>query len=401
MFDSTLNSAISIDTSAETVHFYYKAADGSFRHDTESYKAKPFSDEFFEKIKGVLKSYKGKNPSAPIQKSVLILPDDIFLTDVISVPFINKRALDNSLTLAINSIYGNANEISYNTYEIIQNKQIATYGLVGIKKPLMASINEAMTASQISPSGITFSANATANGALVLNPKLKSGSFLLLDLKRDSAKFVFVIKGRTMGFYTLPFGYAILNRTKLTSEDLLFDHSSGEILVLNAKEKARAKQLTLGFGAGYEDDPYEEVAEDETVTDEISATSEEDDGIPAIIDIKDGNRKTARKLPKFMTRPAPESEEAYVYENFRIFVKWALDLIGENSAITSLAPMEAVYVNMPEEYNFLYSMINENKKEKRVEFIPLRGENSKNKSFRDLELFGGLYIKQYNKINNF
>ena len=51
-------------------------------------------------------------------------------------------------------------------------------------------------------------------------------------------------KGRTIGSYFLQYGYKILESNKLVYENMLSNHDLAEITVLNAKEKAKAKQLT-------------------------------------------------------------------------------------------------------------------------------------------------------------
>ena len=54
----------------------------------------------------------------------------------------------------------------------------------------------------------------------------------------------YIVKGKVCGCYPLPFGYSMLYKSRLAAEDLLFDHSSGELLVLNAKERAKSHALT-------------------------------------------------------------------------------------------------------------------------------------------------------------
>ena len=236
------------------------------------------------------------------------------------------------------------------------------------------------------------------NGAFALNAKLKNGTFLLLDIKETASRFAFVNKGRTVGSYALPFGYSMLYKSRLAAEDLLFDHAGGELLVLNAKEKAKAKQLTM-MG--------EEVLADEDAQDLEQvmqpAGESEDSDLFGSNPYGDG-KKTGRKLPKFMLRDAPTDRDGFVFENFRIFMKWTLDLIARNSDITAQGTIDTVYVNIPRAFNFLYDMVNGEAAENKVKFAPLLTGASFDASAacaRDLELFGGFYVRQYNKINNF
>jgi hypothetical protein len=248
-------------------------------------------------------------------------------------------------------------------------------------------------------SNITFSANSAADAAFVLNPKLKNSSFVLLDIKERTARYSIVVKGRTLGYYSLPFGYSVISKTRMISEDLLFDHSPAELLVLNAKEKALAKQLTVG----------EEIAaiESEVVGENVEQTdaenafeASEDASFEARYSMG-YSKKVARKLPKFMLRENPSSREGYAYENFRIFMKWTLDLIANNALLANLGSIDTVFVNMPADNDFLYDMANQEQEEHKVKFLPLLDSQDQEIVVRNLDLVGGFYVKQYNKINNF
>lgn len=401
MFEKTLENVIAIDIDGEAVHFYSaeKGNQKNIKHDTHSYRARPFDEEFFEKFANILKLHCEKNPGEQLQKVSLVLPDQIFLMDTVNIPTIQKSAMNTSLGLAIRNIYKNADALEYKTYTAAQNKQFTTYGLVGIRRDIIARLKKICSDQQVSIGNITFCANSMANGAFVLNPKLKNASFILLDLKERIARFSIVIKGKTVGYYSLPFGYGILSRTRLVAEDLLFDHSSAELLVLNAKERAKAKQLTVG----------EEVAAMDTAEDE--AVDEAENANEKSFEIDDDDfetkysaalaKKAARKLPKFMLRDTPVGKEAYAYENFRIFMKWTLDLYNNNASLMNLGTVDTVYVNMPDENAFLFPMVNEEQEENKLKFAPLVDARGQENVLGNLELFGGFYVKQYNKTNNF
>lgn len=394
MFDTSLiTTVIGIDTDAETISFYVDLGDRREIQQVVNYRCVPFSEEFYQKLDKGIKSYQQKNPSVSMSKVSIVLPDHIVLMDTINVPTLGRKATDSSLEVAISAMYKNKKELFYRTYPLAQNKQFATFGLVGIRKEILGKLGEVCAANQISIQNVTFAANAMACGAMTLNQKLKSGTFLLLDIKEMSARFAFVNKGRVIGAYRLPFGDAILYKSRLVSEDLLFDHSSGELLVLNAIEKAKAKQLTM-MG--------EEVLADPDAMPEQEQDGEEDElfvgGVSA------NGKKTARKLPKFMQRELPTDREGFVYENFRIFLKWTLDVLASNPSITSLGAIDTVYINMAKEYNFLFSRLNAEKAENGVAFEPLLAGNGYSEfagDARELELFGGLQLKQLGKLNNF
>ena len=210
----------------------------------------------------------------------------------------------------------------------------------------------------------------------------------------------------------MPFGTSVLYKTRVVAEDLAFDHSPAELIVLNAKEKAKAKALTMS------DDRVMTEAVEEDVPEVILETQDSSEAAPAADAAEQGEdedveereevsgilfdeKRTARKLPKYMLRPTPTNKEGFIAENFRLFVKWTLDLIASNTAITSLGMPDTVYVNMPSQYNFVLDTVNQEFAENKVKFLPLTESELPQYVGQRLELFGGLYAKQYNKINNF
>lgn len=389
MFDNLLGkkavaqgAVIAIDQLAENIQFCAMNQDQSaLQLATANYRPRTFDQDFYDRLSRSVRGQLEKNPGMDLSKASLILPDHLFLLDMVSIPVIHKKAMQHSLSLAIETIYKNADELSLMTYSVQQTKQTATFGLAGARRELLEKTRQVFADNGINITGVTYASSAMTNGAFVLNPKLRNETFLLMDVKENYARFAFVVRGVTMGYYDLPFGHDMLYKSRMASEDMLFDHRAGELLVLNAKERARAKQLTMegtfGVGTEEEDAPTYETAADGTV------------------------RRSARKLPKFMQRPTPQSRNEFVYENFRIFVKWALDLINNNQSIVSLSKLEKVVVNMPAEYNFLFDMVNDDKEEHGVTFVPMMAEGDTSPFAENLELYGGFFLGQYNAANTF
>lgn len=388
MFESKLakklaaqGAVISIEPLAENILFCaMNKSQTELVTSAAAYRPRAFDQEFYDRITKQLRQHMEKNPDMELQKAALILPDQLFLLDMVSVPMIHRKAMQQSLSLAVESVYKNADELSLVTYSVQQTKQSATFGLVGARRDLLERVRRVFADSGIAVTGVTFASNAMVNGAFAVNPKLKGDTFLLLDIKENYSRFAFVVRGCTMGYFDLPFGHGMLYKSRVAAEDMLFDHRAGELLVLNAKERARAKQLTME-GSFAPDQP--------------------EGGADSASDGNDPLRKTGRKLPKFMLRPTPQTRNEFVYENFRIFIKWTLDLINNNPAIASLAKLEKVYVNMPEEYNFLFDRANKKKEQHGVTFMPLLTEAVDAAVAENLELYGGFFLGQYNEANTF
>lgn len=419
LINSSVSTVVGIDTDREIIHVYSKNK-GKLSHVMHNYKARPFTSEFYGKLSAILAQHKQDHPDHNLQRVSVVVSDSAVLTDTINIPVISKKAMDNSLAASISNLYGNSSDLKFNRVLAAQVKQVATYAISAMRKEILVNIQKACGEQQVNVTNVTYAASAATNAAMTLSPRLKNASFILLDIKEESTRIIFVVKGKTLGVYPLPFGYKILYKTRISPEDLLFDHSTSELIVLNAKEKAKAKALTMAdeeeivapaeedaeaSSIVEEDDDWLEILpprpkledeEDEELEAELMAEEESESEF-----ISKGRKKTPRKLPKFMLRPTPTNREDFMYENFRIFMKWTLESIASNPAIINLGAPEAVYVNMPDEYSFLYEKANLEVEDNGVRFVPMIIGEKKEIVVKNLELYGGFYTKQLNKFNNF
>ncbi len=418
------------------VRFYGKNTEGEYEIEEKSVMGEAWFDEiYFSQLTDALTEYAKDHPQAMGGKTAVLLPTHTVGTDTVSVPAIRKKLMQNSLSVALTSAYKNSEELLINTMPVVQNRQYASYAVTYVKKSLIASVKAACAAAKLPAEEVTYRSSATVNGMLALYPRVKNANFLLVDVKDGETNFAFSVKGRTAGSYSLPIGYEILDDTKVLPEDRLIDHDVAHLAVLNAKEKARAKQLTILLnerGELGEDGKLtkeqlentklpEETASSESIAEEtrtptITAPAEEEyyegeeqeaamqeaerlaeQNAPKV---KVGQRKP-RRLPKFMQRPIPETPEGFVYENFRYIVKWALNLIQRNERITAQGAPETVYVNIPKQYRYLIDMVNAEKEENGISFHTVDVKEGQESLLGDLDLFGGLYAGQFNKNNNF
>lgn len=365
---------IFINTDEKRVYLSANGDKSTNSYVAANYTSPQLDENFFKEFSNLLSVYKQKFPRASFANVSLVLPDHLFFTDSLTIPNMGKKMVNKSLDLVIDTLFKNKNDLEYHTYLLSQTKQNAVYGLVGARKDLLKNFRDVCVKNGASNCTITFAANAMANSAMAANGKIKSATCLLLDIKEHYARFAFSNKGRTLGSYHLPFGYAMLHNNKLAAEDLLFDYASAELLVLNAKEKAKAKQLTM--------------------MEEIELTVVENESEEEVEEVRGG-----RKLPRFMLRETPIEPNGFVYENFRIFVKWALEVIASNPKITAHGAIDTVYVNLPKEYGFLFDMVNQKKKENKTVFAPMATGDTA--AMKMTELSGGFQVNQYNGINNF
>lgn len=393
------STVINIDTDNNLIKFYTMLGreKSGIAIDTKTYRTRPFDDEFFERFSQCLGEFAAVNPNCTGRAAyvTVVLPDYLVATDVFSVPGVYKA--DSMASVTLNKKYSNIADLEINKYILSQNRQYTTYATAIMRSTLKQKLYTALSTNSMFAKKITFAGSATVNAFMSMHAKYKNGTFVFLDVKENSSRICFVVKGNVCGVYDLPFGSKVLKSSKPVAENMLFDYSIAELMVVNAKEKAKAKALTIMGG-----DAAVEAAQQELSEEDDSQVFAADQTLQnRQMQIKTLPKKTPRVLPKFMQRPIPDDAEGMANENFRVFVKWVLDVLRANDRITQVAKFESVFVNLPQEFEFVLSKANEEQEENKVKFVPA-GLGDEPADVRDnLELYGGLFVSQYNKHNNF
>ncbi len=404
------NNSLAIVIKPSKLKFYYMSAGDKNTLTTAEYdyKAILFSAGFYGELTTMVTDYLAKNPTVATDTAItLVLPDSGMATDTLLIPTMNKRKLSESLKVAIEGSYRKHGELEINSFMAMQNKRQTLFALVIMRKDLLKWVSAACNDAKLKPQIVTHASACIVNAIAQLNPKLRTSSYMFIDIKENSTTVIFVIHGRAAGYYPLPFGYSILQKKHVVSEDMLFEHSVAELVVLNAKEKAKAKQLTM-----MQDDTLQGQAEELSQEADGAVAVDEDEGPDEFEEIaekaamndtaiKTLPKKVPRKLPKFMLRPEPTTDEAMAYENFRIFIKWALNLIQSNDKIKMQGSLETVYVNMPENFSFVIDKANEEKEENGITFTYFDIHAEKSNISRNLEAFGALFPSTINKVSVF
>ena len=420
-----LNTTFAIDTRRSTMHCFSMIGTdpATIDHKVKSYTGLITDEAFIGKFKDAVAEFVAETPSERVRMVSLVLPDNAVAMDAVNVPTMRNRNLtQNALGLTLGELYSNLGELKVRSQVAAQNKQFTTFTTAAVQKKLLSELYAVCAEHKLLVDTTTFASGSAAAAITALNPKMKTASYMLVDIKDVYTRFVFVAGGKATGYYILPFGLEFLARGKYVQEDMLFDHTLGELTVLNAREKAKAKKLTVLAEQSEEQEeetpaepaapaqPQEPDEDDEEIED-----IEEPEPAPGVMEMigetfsmnagqrivtpKIMAKKAPRRLPKFMQRPIPETPEGITEENFRVFVKWALTLLASNDKLTNLGRPECVYVNIPQSLSFVLDKANEELEENGIEFKLLdNGEYDAN-VLVNLELYGGFFPRAINSAN--
>ena len=422
------STTIAIDAERSMFHFYSMAGNdkSTITHFVKTYRDGPMDEAFFGQFKEAVQRYTQRVPSQTVRKITVVLPERAVLTDTVRVPTMKgmektQQALDDTLS----GWFRNHEDLYVASDVIDQNKQYTTFAISVVRKEIVSNIYSICAENKLLVDTLTYTSSAAVCGALQFNSKLRSANCMFLDIKGTSSRFVFVVNGNTMGSYLIPFGLDFLRSEEVIPEEMLFDHTHAELALWYAKARVKSIKAEMSEQENLEDtaddldiipedtgelpvipdeaveeessagietevEEDEEDEDDEEIQDE-SQTAEDDS---TIIDVEEFLKKTPRKLPRFMLREVPDTPEGVCYENFRVFMKWALALIQSNEKITTLGKPEFVCVNLPQELSFVLDKANEEEEENGLHFVALRTESDHPEVYGNLEMYGGLFPKQ-------
>ncbi len=379
------------------------------------YTAQLFSDAFFEEVRPLFAAQFSAQQSGKPQPVFVQLPNEAVGFETFLLPNMSKSRLMSALDVELSNEFGaGVKERKINKFPITHNKQYTTMGAVYYDRATVGKLYKLLNEFRLIPVAATYCGNALLNGVFACAPRTRGASFVFADIRSDRTLIAVSSKGRTMGVATIPHGSERLRSDEVEDEYMATDHEAGELAVINARESARARALTV-----LADEEGEEIFREEeddaardaegaeenaeaAVSEDISEPEEQGDGRRRVGKVK-VFRKTPKRYPKFMQRELPTTPEGFMYENFRIIAKWIL-LYARQAALTEyIAAPEYVLVNLGEKYRFLIDRFNEEQAaEKGTKFRLFTGADRQSGNVRgELDLYGCLFTKQYNRYQNF
>lgn len=338
-------------------------------------------------IASALQSSLAALPQYSVPRSAaFILPHTLYGVDFVSLPNMKKAQLGESFKTELRSMHKNYDALSFQSAEIYAGKTSVTFRVAFARSELLNELRACFLKVNIKIEKFLPYGSALLEGAMQLGA-LRKNPCLVLDIGERYAYIAAYGKDTLLGGAEIPFGVEALSSTRVIPERLLSHQDSAELLVINAKERAKSMKLTMAINLeeeGYMDGAppeeaqpapeqatqplAEEVAETVVAETAVAATDEdkeEFDDEEAEIPEKDlplavkTLKKTIRQLPKFMRREEPTTAEGYIAENFRLFEKRVLLIAREMSLNEYFPKIETIYVSMPEEFSFLIDKMNE------------------------------------------
>ncbi|MCD7729361.1 MAG: hypothetical protein LUI60_05545 [Clostridia bacterium] len=392
------------------------------------FQATLFSEQFIGEFQSLLTEFIASNNIPRNTSAYLVMPDSTVGFETFDLPYMNKTKMLKALETELTNEYGtNLKDKKISRFVITSTHQFTTYGVVIFDRNIIMKLNKVLYDVKLFPRAATYDGNSVVNSVLHFMPRSRGKSFVVADIRKDCTEIAVCSRGKTMGVANIPHGTDIINSPEVCDEYSVTDHTAADIAVINAREIAKAKTLTMSE----EEQPASEVAEETSPVTEETVKADVTDVKPDETEdeLEDEDfteeeavleqpvqeqfvlpnapkskvyRKTKRRLPKFMQREVPETPEGIAYENFRIILKWILLYARQAHMTEYLNDPEYIVINLPEELHYLIDMANEEQGEGGVPIRQLKGTEKRPAVITaNMDLYGASFTGSYNHNHNF
>lgn len=206
----------------------------------------------------------------------VVLPDDCVGFETFNLPAMSQFKLGAAIDAELNNLYVNMQKThKVNKCVLKKGRDYNVYGAYYFDKNIVSELNKAIAAARLFPRVTTYSGNALCDGVFGIMPRARGKSFLIADVRRDCTNIAVSVHGKTLGTATIPHGSDLLREDEVQSEYMITDHEVGEIAVINAREIARAKSLTVAID---DDEVERELSGMETAEEESGEINEGAEG---------------------------------------------------------------------------------------------------------------------------
>lgn len=319
-----------------------------------------------------------KKAQIPPVGATVIIPARLLTVDYITIPTIKRGKIGDAFETEYKILYHHHEKLYKAETMVASNRINSTFRLTVVKKEFIDGIKEVTAKYKLVSRDFVPEPCAVADAAYMLHPQLKKTACIIADVRRSDTLITVCGKDVLLGSYSLPFGWEFLTG-EVVDETELYTHDSADLVLLNARERAKAMKLTtfddinINSKKPRDDNspppPEEEFSDEETLNfdEETDEEPEEREVRPA----QPKKVKSKRKLPAYMLRDLPESEEGVILENFRNIQKRIL-LIERQCELSGYLPkIETVCLNLPKEFEMIASKLNADTEHNKLHWMNL------------------------------
>ena len=166
----------------------------------------------------------------------VVLPDDAVACWKISVPSLSKVKTEDALKAEIAVDVGEPKDFLINYAPIVSSKKVTVYEVCALRRDVYNDVKNSLTRLGIDLRAITYTSAAVTNALFALRTKSRQGTYVFTDMRESETVVALVSKEKMLASATLPFGYEMLRTDGIVDENSLLPHDSATVVVAKAME---------------------------------------------------------------------------------------------------------------------------------------------------------------------
>ena len=166
----------------------------------------------------------------------VVLPDEAITSWKISVPSLSKVKTEDALKAEIAVDVGDPKDFIVNYVPIASTKKVTVYEVCALRRDVYNEVRGALTRLGIDLRAITCTSAAVMNAVFALRTKSRQGTYVFADMREGETVVALVSKEKMIASATIPFGYEMLRTDGIVDENSLLPHDSATVVVAKALE---------------------------------------------------------------------------------------------------------------------------------------------------------------------
>lgn len=201
----TRKCAIGIEPADKSIRYYSSCIDKA-EQGTVHFVSECFTEAFYDELADVLCGIKHAFEDASASNSVIVLPSDVFVTDLLMLPTMRAHSMRSATDAMTDSLFADKSAVTVQCDRIKSTDQSTIFRLSAVRKSLISDIRQSCARAGFAANMCISAAEGLANEVLSRVQPAKDELFAVLDTACELTRLVFVYNSVPVAATTLQAG---------------------------------------------------------------------------------------------------------------------------------------------------------------------------------------------------
>ncbi len=201
----TKKCAIGIEPIDKSIRYYSTYIDKA-EQGTVHFASECFTKEFYDELADILCGIKHVFKDASASNSAIVLPSDLFVTDILMLPTMRAHSMKSAADAMISSLFADKSDITLQYDRIKSTDQSTVFRLSAVRKSLIADIRQSCARAGFAANICISAAEGLTCEVISTVQPAKDELFAVLDVNSGFTRLVFIYNSVPVAATTLQAG---------------------------------------------------------------------------------------------------------------------------------------------------------------------------------------------------